>query len=234
VALAATLGAPVFPGAGVPDAGLPEGGTFNCELPVGDPDAGFGCVIAPAPVAAGPYYCVYPGGAGDPRGPGVSRVPYDWRSPVTYADDLAARSDVKLLLLQDAKDALIAPSQACELAARVGSFTNIHLTDNVCCQNPPCTTCPNVGNFSSLVTTMPPVGADPTPPTGCDPSGVGVEDPTLPQYHLDWGFPGPSPVGTWPSQRYLLVFEGSDHILRESDHLPFNLFKDWVNVALPP
>ena len=48
--------------------------------------------------------------------PDQSRIPYDWRSPVTYAEDLMARTDVKILLLQGSDDLQIHPSQACALA----------------------------------------------------------------------------------------------------------------------
>jgi dienelactone hydrolase len=62
--------------------------------------------------------------------PSQSTIPYDWRSPVTYKDDLTARSDVKMLLLQGAADPTIYPRQACELASAAwgASTQSWHLT----------------------------------------------------------------------------------------------------------
>jgi hypothetical protein len=64
---------------------------------------------------------------GLPLTPSESRIPYDWRSPLSYAADLQARTDVKLLVLQGNADALIEPSQACALAATDTSFTKFHV-----------------------------------------------------------------------------------------------------------
>jgi hypothetical protein len=117
----------------------PGNGSFQCEEP-GDPVAGlFPCMPTNDPVLYNPtdpfhtpLYCVYPGapgGGAPPAAPGlsVSRVPYDWRSPVTYAPDLAARNDVKVLVVQGNADPLIEPSQACELAIKAGSFQDFHV-----------------------------------------------------------------------------------------------------------
>jgi hypothetical protein len=156
----------------------------------------------------------------------VSRVPYDWRSPVTYASDLTARTDVKLLLIQGGADALIEPSQACELAYRVGDFTNVQVGNNELS---------NLGTFSAQVITGPPGGADPMAPTGCDPHQTGVQNPSLPQYLLQWqphGSPMSNPIGIWPSRRYLLVFDGAQHAdVVDDNQLAYHVFKDWASHA---
>lgn len=61
--------------------------------------------------------------------PAQSAIPYDWRSPVKYKEDLAARKDVKFLWLQGGADLMIHPSQACSLASGSGS-TNWHFNPN--------------------------------------------------------------------------------------------------------
>jgi hypothetical protein len=213
---AVTLGQPDFPDGGVPDAAAPDAGTFNCEYPVPLVDGGpYPCLLEPNIVTDSPYYCVYPGAPGTPQGLSsqglpVSRTPYDWRSPVTYASDLATRN-VKMLLIQGGADALVEPSQACELVAAVGSFTNVHVNTNLLSMMNP---------LGAIVTAVPPAGADPDAPTGCVP------------YALQWEQQGFSPLNAWPA-RSLVVFDTAGHTdVVDPTQLAYNVFLNWVNTAL--
>jgi hypothetical protein len=113
--------------------------------------------------------------------PDQSRIPYDWRSPVTYAEDLKARTDVKILLLQGNADPLIHPSQACALA-RAYAPSN----------SPPGTASMNWHLDASGAA----VAATPVDCTGFT--------------GLTWQTGAP-PRGTWPDSRYLLVYDNLNH-----------------------
>jgi hypothetical protein len=211
---------------GAPDAAAPDAGTFYCEAP--EPmDGGLGCGLVQNPLSDSPYYCVYPGPPGSTagvsaQGVSLSRVPYDWRSPVMYAGDLAARGNVKMLLLQGGSDALIEPSQACELAARAEPFASVHVTG----ANDPS----QITAFGTWVTAVPPPGADPFPgaPTGCDPSKVANH--SLPQYQLQWQLQGFNPIGSWTARRHLVVIDNADHDTIITG-LGSAVFLDWLAYA---
>jgi len=113
--------------------------------------------------------------------PDQSRIPYDWRSPVTYAEDLKARTDVKILLLQGNCDLLIHSSQACALARAYAP------------SNSPAGTASMNWHLSANGAVVEASPADCTGFTG-----------------LTWQKIAP-PRGTWPHSRYLLVYDYFDH-----------------------
>ncbi|MDQ1640172.1 MAG: hypothetical protein QOF62_3511 [Pyrinomonadaceae bacterium] len=113
--------------------------------------------------------------------PDQSRIPYDWRSPVTYAEDLKARTDVKILLLQGIEDLLIHPSQACALAFAYAP------------SNSPTGTASMNWHLDASGAA---VAATPLDCTGFN--------------GLTWQS-GVPPRGTWPARRYLLVYDNLDH-----------------------
>jgi prolyl oligopeptidase family protein len=59
-----------------------------------------------------------------PAYPGMGR---QWRSPTYFENDVVARKDVKLLMVQAEGDTTVPPAQACELAAPIPTSTNYFL-----------------------------------------------------------------------------------------------------------
>lgn len=55
-----------------------------------------------------------------------SPIPYDWRSPASYPAELAARKDVKFLLIQGGNDLELKPVQVCKLAANAWGNTSFN------------------------------------------------------------------------------------------------------------
>jgi hypothetical protein len=97
----------------------------------------------PAPTLALTFSALGPGLL-LPLTPSESPIPYNWRSPITFAGDLRARgrylnTDIKVLVLQGNADPLIEPSQACALSQAEGSFTNFHVQSwGACTQSSDC------------------------------------------------------------------------------------------------
>lgn len=116
-----------------------------------------------------------------PVTPDQSRIPYDWRSPVTYAEDLKARTDVKILLLQGNADPLIHPSQGCALARAYAPSISPAGTASMNW---------HLGASGAAVAAT---------PVDC----IGFTG-------LTWQSGAP-PRGTWPQSRYLLVYDNLDH-----------------------
>jgi hypothetical protein len=145
-----------------------------------------------------------------PVAPSDSRIPYDWRSPVTYAADLAARKDVSMLLLQGNNDVLVETAQACELAnsAWGGSSVNYHFpvhTPGI--PYSPSNNPPAAPPVMDAATTQAPGGADHTGnsygvPTGCDKGDFSS---------LVWKPSPPAPTTWSQGTNYLLVYDGLDH-----------------------
>jgi dienelactone hydrolase len=142
--------------------------------------------------------------------PDQSRIPYDWRSPVTYAEDLKARTDVKILLLQGAADLQIHPSQACALARAYAPSNSPEGTASM--------------NWH--------LGASGAAVGGSPFDCAGITG-------LTWtgGLP---PRGTWPHSRYLLVYDNLDHdaMVFGPSGLPLTSaagvdFLNWVGVIFP-
>jgi hypothetical protein len=149
--------------------------------------------------------------------PDQSRVPYDWRSPVHFAADLAARTDVKILLMQGGSDWLVEPSQACALAGAAGWASSTtseiwHIDD----KNYPAVMPPQQPHLSYQA----PIGLDANYDTSCAP------------YSLTWT-PNPLPFGSWTGKQYLLVFEAEDHDSIITNPAPWATFQDWVSSVLP-
>jgi hypothetical protein len=145
------------------------------------------------------------GDATGPVTPSQSRIPYDWRSPVTFAADLTARKDVKMLLLQGGSDPLIEPSQACELAAASAGSSSVNYYIDA----------------AGVTLGGAPTGFDPTYATGCGTYGA-----------LSWQALGAAlPTGSWPASRYLLVYQSDNHGSILFGH-PWSAFLDWLTKAL--
>jgi hypothetical protein len=136
-----------------------------------------------------------------PVSPTQTRIPYDWRSPASFAADLGARKDVSMLLVQGNDDALVEPAQACELANNAwgSSGTSYYFPLNTLGSPPTVSNAANNG--------PPPGGADMgkiynVAHTGCDQA-------TFPS--LNWGSATAHAVNWSKGTHYLLVYGGVDH-----------------------
>ena len=98
-------------------------------------------------------------------------IAYGWRSPVSFVEDLAWRTDVKLLMLQGGADLIVHPGQACQLADPLAtSMLDFHVSGPAPTDLP----CPSI----AWQTASPPDGSSP---------------------------------GSWPANRYLIVYDTLDH-----------------------
>ncbi len=189
-----------------------------CALP-GNVEGGIACSLGYG--SGSSPNCTYGGLAGYPNltsiAPSDSRIPYDWRSPATYASDLGARTDVAMLLMQGNSDTLIEPAQACELTYKAwnGSSTNVYYDVN----------------HNVYV-----VGGVAQVPGGAGDSGYGV--PTAcggSNDALTWQTSWPN----WSTGKpYLVVYDGQTHtsivepsggIFNPAIGTPWNDFKGWLN-----
>ena len=115
--------------------------------------------------------------------PTTAPAAYEWRSPITFASDLAARQDVRFLALQGANDPVVYPSQACAFGKAIGS-SNWHVDVN--------------GNWTTLAPTSPWTdGSCNTPDTSLSWTAGAVPGGTL---------------GAWSQRRNLVVYDGVDHM----------------------
>jgi dienelactone hydrolase len=121
-------------------------------------------------------------GLGGP--PSNAPAAYTWRSPITFAADLAVRKDVPFLALQGGADPLVPPSQACAFAKAVGASSNWHV----------------VNDMGAVQATAP---SSPFANGSCN----------TPATTLTWSagsVPAGSP-GAWTSPRNLVVYDGINH-----------------------
>ncbi len=167
---------------------------------------------APTDFVAWHAYCGAPGAScsttpqdlenGLGGSPAAAPAAYAWRSPITFAADLAARGDVKFLALQGTADAVVYPSQACALA-KLATGTQWHVT--------------GAGATSTAAPTSPwSGGACNTPATTLTWSAGAV--------------PG-SGAGAWPQRRYLVVYDNLDHgTIVQSGLFPgFPALRSWLD-----
>src|SRR6185312_9320565 len=132
--------------------------------------------------------------------PSDSRIPYDWRSPATYASDLAARKDFPMLLVQGNADTLIEPAQACELAQGAWGTTSVNFY---------------LGSNHQAV--LDPSTHLPTYPPGVesniylDQSGNPVPTSCASYSSLVWSAGSPPSTSWSTTQPYLLVYDGLTH-----------------------
>ena len=133
--------------------------------------------------------------------PTTAPAAYLWRSPITFAVDLASRQDVRFLALQGTADPVVFPSQACAFAKAIGS-SNWHVDAG--------------GNVAASAPTVPWTdGSCDTPATsvawnvGAVPSGM---------------------VGAWSQPRNLVVYDGIDHgTIVQSGLFGFPASRPWLD-----
>lgn len=107
---------------------------------------------------------------------------YVWRSPITFALDLAGRQDLRFLALQGTSDPVVFPSQACAFGKAIGSSNwHVNVDGSVITSAPtgPWTD----GSCNTLETTV-------SWNAGAVPSGT---------------------IGAWSQHRNLVVYDGIDH-----------------------
>jgi hypothetical protein len=66
-----------------------------------------------------------------PSSPAYTGMGKQWRSPTYFENDVIARRDVKLLMIQAEGDTTVPPAQACELAAPIATSANYFLNSSV-------------------------------------------------------------------------------------------------------
>jgi dienelactone hydrolase len=114
--------------------------------------------------------------------PTTAPAAYDWRSPITFAADLASRQDVRFLALTGTNDGVVFPSQACAFAKAIGSSNwHVDVGGNVTASAP---TSPwTDGSCNTAETTV-------SWNASAVPSGA---------------------IGAWSQHRNLVVYDGFDH-----------------------
>ncbi|MDC0672935.1 alpha/beta hydrolase family protein [Nannocystis radixulma] len=140
-------------------------------------------------------------GLGGP--PGSAPAAYAWRSPSTFAADLAGRRDLKFLALQGTDDPIVYPSQACAFAKLTGA-TGWH-----------------VNAAGTVVTTAP---AGPWTNGSCNTT------PTTLTWSTG-AVPG-STAGAWSAAQNLVVYDGMDHgeIVQSGIFAPtFPALRPWLD-----
>jgi dienelactone hydrolase len=114
--------------------------------------------------------------------PAAAPAAYTWRSPITFAPDLANRQDVRFLALTGNTDGVVFPSQACAFAKAIGS-SNWHVDVG--------------GTVTATAPTSPWTnGSCNTPATSVSWNASAVPS----------GLPG-----AWTQPRNLVVYDGFDH-----------------------
>lgn len=138
--------------------------------------------------------------------PTTDPMPYMWRSAADFPNDLKIRSNVKMLILQGDVDPTVPPAQSCNLANAAWTTTsvNFHVGGS------------GVGHGPNLTTA----------PAGC-------EAFTAPTGSLSWSG-GAIPYGSWPSNRYLIVYDYANHgTILDPGKQAFQDFADFVATEFP-